>query len=192
MFVIRFSMLCMVALAGGLYGQEIVVTDYWPLVGLADRLGAMIHYEDAVRDGDAKGTVRVVVEKPVDVRRALDAAVVPFEKFRVVEWDGEFCVCAVESPLLARVSVMLSDRPAMEHLVAIARAVSRESGVRVEIGAAPFWPNRTVVFGAHGIPAREALRQLLRVSSAQGLSYRLLYDHKVGYYVLNVVVPAKR
>lgn len=82
---------------------------------------------------------------------------------------------AVTSPMMALVTVPNQKWTVIEAMQAILVAVYKATGYRIGIGRFPFSPTDVVTFGATGVPARDALVQLL-TATGRTLSYRLLFD----------------
>lgn len=90
---------------------------------------------------------------------------------------------AVQSPMKAAITIPYAERPVIDTLVLIFEAVSGSSGVNIAVGSVPFWPKQTVAFGATDEPARDALARFLANAANTPMSYRLLFDPKMGYMV---------
>jgi len=104
---------------------------------------------------------------------------------------------SVQSVFSTPISMPLQQRSAAECLLWIAGQVTRNTGLQVGIGAVPFaaFANTTVTIGGGSDqPASALLSQLLAQVSATSaggeqniaLSYRLLFDPGLKYYMLNV------
>lgn len=107
---------------------------------------------------------------------------------------------AVPSPsvLLSPITLALAERTALETLQLVLDQASRGSGHRIDVGSLPlaaFARNR-IRFGADRRQASEVLADLLAAVAAVGrapeqapkLSYRLLFDPQLKYYLFNVHV----
>ncbi len=108
---------------------------------------------------------------------------------KVLGADG--AIRDVTSPLVIRVTIPNAQRTVVETTEAILEAVHKATGLRIVMGAFPYWPVETVGFGASGEPARDALARLFAQTAAAPLSYRLVFEPRPDLmrdadYVLNV------
>jgi hypothetical protein len=108
---------------------------------------------------------------------------------------------SVPSPsvLLSPITLPLAERTALETLQMVLDQTSRGSGYRIDVGSLPlaaFARNR-LRFGADRRQANEALADLLAAVATVGraapeqapkMSYRLLFDPQLRYYLFNVHV----
>lgn len=123
-------------------------------------------------------------------------------RFTVVEHSGSIYVIPTakrsktgdgaevdfSSVMETKITIPYERRRVIDTLDAIAQSLSMASGVKVSIGSAPLPLVQMVAFGADGIPAREALSNLLSGLTSAPTSYRLLYDPMGSGYMLNLQV----
>jgi hypothetical protein len=87
----------------------------------------------------------------------------------------------VRSPMKALITVPNGTRSVAETIMAILDSIYTATNTRITLGAVAFFPTETVSFGAAGIPARDAVAQVLAAATKTPASYRLLYDPATGY-----------
>jgi hypothetical protein len=97
----------------------------------------------------------------------------------------------VTSPMMTPVTIPNGQRSICDTAQAILDAVSTANGLRIFVGALPFWPGDVVSFGANGETARDALARLFAQVGQGTLSYRLLFDPKADTmrtfdYIMNI------
>jgi hypothetical protein len=97
----------------------------------------------------------------------------------------------VTSTMLTPVTVPYAQRTVADTVQAILDSLGQSTGVTIVIGALPFWPTDVVTFGVSGLPARDALANLLSQTGKGAFSYRLLFDPRpdsmrVFDYMINV------
>jgi len=103
---------------------------------------------------------------------------------RVMGRDGK--MIDVKSPMKVQISVPSAQRSLYDTVATILDAVSAATGERVEPGAVPNWLGPPLTFGAEQESARDALARLFSQISQRPISYRLLFDPTLKWYMLNM------
>ena len=93
----------------------------------------------------------------------------------------------VMSVMSERVTIPSRTLAVHEAINVLLQSVSDSKGAKVVLGQAPIWAGRMVTIKSDGEEARIVLRRILEAAApSQPLSYRLLYDPTVKYYMLNL------
>ncbi len=155
----------------------------WSLDALTAALTSVVASNNALSDRPASFRVTrinsALFVEPVDVRDESGARV------------------ATASVLSSPITLEQVPRTAVEALESILREASKAARVRIDVGALPMRLFASqVTIGANSEPANEVLMRLFRSLSRDGmastvhhpsdLSYRLLYDSQLRYYLFNI------
>lgn len=121
---------------------------------------------------------------------ALREAVASYEaanlpgKFQVERETDSFTISPlVGSVLRFQPTVMIGKRPMIEHLTEILR---QAGDAKISVGAGPFLPPYPMEFGVAGVTGQVAVARLMAAVGSRRWSYRLLYDHKLRGYMMNL------
>jgi hypothetical protein len=105
---------------------------------------------------------------------------------KVLAVDG--AVKDVVSAMKLSITLPYSEQEAIQFESAIFSEIGKATGVKIAVGSFPRYEFRKKIgFGASNEPARDVLARLLAaVMPSTPLSYRLLFDPLLKYYVLNL------